>query len=173
MENYVKNKNFIISRRNDSENYGKKYMKKRFNSDDDLLLQKSLKWRNEIKLIILRTRLIRYKCWSMMGMMSQRTQMLIKLMGCIGILFVITDNLLRKFQISKSCKDCHNMKQQSMSFNGFAIVIVGKIMFIEQNSQFMIKNEAINTTKNANLSKKGRATKIFLFYFSDGKKCPK
>ena len=73
MENYVKIKNFIISRRNDSENYGKKYMKKRFNSDDDLLLQKSLKWRNEIKLIILRTRLIRYKCWSMMGMMSQRT----------------------------------------------------------------------------------------------------
>lgn len=73
MENYVKNKNFIISRRNDSENYGKKYMKKRFSSDDDLLLQKSLKWRNEIKLIILRTRLIRYKCWSMMGMMSQRT----------------------------------------------------------------------------------------------------
>ena len=93
---------------NNSDDYDEKHMKIKFNSNNDLPLDKTLKLHNMTIAIgsvfhegnkyypqdFLKERLLNYKCLNMIGLMCLKELMLTKLIVYTSLLFVITDIFL-------------------------------------------------------------------------------
>ena len=164
-ELWNKIRDLIRSITNNSDNYNEKYMKMKFNSNDDSALKKTLEHHNMILVVrsvfmkaanitrkfCQRNVCINYKCQNTIELMCGKELMLIETDGsreCIICNYWYFLEINFRFD-PKVCNSCHVLMQKFANFN--VVIVTVKENDYRINFLYTSEDEAIDLLRNAHI----------------------